>query len=157
MMVNHGQSSRDIHDLLGKNARIDTIQAGFLNVMLEHFSSFQKIRKELARLYLKNLNGIGDLILPTGLLQPEHNCHLFVIQTNLRDELKVFLQEKEIGTAIHYPAIIPKMKPYFTESEFPVSEKLVKTILSLPLNPYMDKSQVNRVCKAIKDFYSMTS
>ncbi|MCL6257618.1 DegT/DnrJ/EryC1/StrS family aminotransferase [Aquiflexum sp. TKW24L] len=155
--INHGQSTRDHHELVGKNSRIDTIQAGFLNVMFGHYDSFQKKRKELAKIYLKQLKGIGDLNLPIGLLDTSHNCHLFVVQTGYRDGLKSFLMEKEIGTAIHYPGIIPKMRPYFSETQFPVSEKMTQTVLSLPLNPYMDKSQILRVCKAIREFYSKTS
>jgi UDP-2-acetamido-2-deoxy-ribo-hexuluronate aminotransferase len=156
-LVNHGQSSRDHHELVGKNARIDTIQAGFLNVMYGHYDSFQKKRKDLAKIYLKHLNGVGDLNLPIGMMEPSHNCHLFVVQTDFRDDLKSFLMEKQIGTAIHYPRIIPKMNPYYSETQFPVSEKLTQTVLSLPLNPYMDKSQILRVCKAIQEFYSKTS
>jgi UDP-2-acetamido-2-deoxy-ribo-hexuluronate aminotransferase len=157
MLINHGQSLRDQHQDVGRNARIDTLQAGFLNVKLSFFDQWQEQRKTIAQKYLKKLSGVGDLILPHTILQPAHNGHLFVIQTSLRDKLRQYLNEKGIGTSIHYPKIIPKMPPYFVEGKFEVSEKLTETILSIPLNPYLEDEEVIRIIEEIRNFYPRIS
>ena len=151
--LNHGQTKRDEHHSIGKNARIDSIQAGFLNVKLEYFNTWQKKRKSLSSLYLENLKNIGDLLLPSFINQNNHNAHLFVIQTDKRDELKLFLENFGIKTAIHYPSIIPKMAPYLDGNEYHFSEKLSKRILSLPLNPWMSEEDVFSVSYFIKIFF----
>lgn len=157
MLINHGQPIRDQHDMLGRNSRMDTIQAGFLNAKLTYFQKWQEKRKNLAKLYLQHLSGKVDLVLPDSILDPDHNAHLFVVQTSFRDELKQYLQEKEIQTSIHYPSIIPKMKPYQTNEPFVNAEKLSRTILSLPLNPFLTEKEVLRIAKEIKTFYDKTS
>ncbi|MCH6201643.1 DegT/DnrJ/EryC1/StrS family aminotransferase [Aquiflexum sp. LQ15W] len=157
MLINHGQSFRDRHEMLGRNSRIDSIQAGFLNVKLAYFKKWQEKRKILADIYLQNLTGVGDLILPETILGSEHNAHLFVVQSNFRDELKQYLEDMGIGTAIHYPTIIPKMKPYLIQKEFHVSEIWSKRALSLPLNPFLKKNEVWYIIEEIKKFYSKTS
>ena len=157
MLINHGQPIRDKHEIVGRNARIDTIQAGFLNVKLAYFQKWQDKRKYFASLYLQHLSGIGDLILPESILNSDHNAHLFVIKTDYRSELKHFLQEKGILTAIHYPTIIPKMNPYLSKGLFVNSEKLTASSLSLPLNPFLEEKEVLKVIQQIKIFYSRTS
>ncbi|MCR9015383.1 DegT/DnrJ/EryC1/StrS family aminotransferase [Aquiflexum sp. XJ19-11] len=157
MLINHGQISRDHHEILGRNARIDTIQAGFLNVKMSFFQTWQQKRKTLAGVYLKKLSGVGDIILPETILAPDHNAHLFVIQSDYRDALRQYLENKGIGTAIHYPTIVPKMKPYSFQEEYKVSEKLSKTVLSLPLNPFLEENDIKNISAKIKNFYSKIS
>jgi dTDP-4-amino-4,6-dideoxygalactose transaminase len=157
MLINHGQVSRDHHEILGRNARMDTIQAGFLNVKLSFFQTWQQKRKTLAGEYLQHLSGIGDIILPESILASDHNAHLFVIQSGYRDTLKEYLENQGIGTAIHYPTIVPKMKPYFSQEEFQVSKKLSKSVLSLPLNPFLKEKDIWIIIDEIKNFYSKIS
>jgi UDP-2-acetamido-2-deoxy-ribo-hexuluronate aminotransferase len=152
-IANHGQTSRDDHHSVGRNAKIDSIQAGFMNVKMDHFESFQQKRKLLASIYLDSLKNISDLLLPYGILEPNHNSHLFVIQTDKRNDLKLFLDNKGIGTAIHYPTIIPKMLPYLDGSEYPIADNLSRQILSLPLNPWMKKEDVLYISNEIKKFF----
>jgi len=152
-LLNHGQSFRDHHVQIGRNARIDSIQAGFLNIKLEYFKGWQQKRKNLALIYLNGLKNIVDLTLPYDILEPNHNAHLFVIQTSERDKLKSFLEKKGIGTAIHYPNIIPKMLPYFDGKEYQSAENLSKGILSLPLNPWMIEDDILSINIEIKRFF----
>lgn len=153
LLLNHGQPLRDKHELIGRNSRIDTLQAAILNVMLEDFESNQVIRKELAKLYLQAFGGIPDLTLPSGILEADHNAHLFVVQTQRRDELKDFLIGKGIGTAIHYPKILPDMKPYQTKGDFRNARNLAIQGLSLPLNPYLKKEEVNFIIDTVHSFF----
>lgn len=152
-LANHGQTTRDEHHDVGRNAKIDSIQAGFMNVKMDYFESWQQKRKLLASQYLENLKNVGDLLIPLDILEPNHNAHLFVIQTNRRNDLKIFLERKGIGTAIHYPTIIPKMLPYLDGKEYPCAEKLTKRILSLPLNPWMTEDDVLSISFEIKRFF----
>lgn len=154
MLLNHGQEVRDKHEMVGRNSRIDSIQAGFLNVMLEKFASFQAIRKKHAKRYMEALLGIEGLKLPTGVLAENHNAHLFVVETADRDELKNYLQRKGVGTALHYPNILPKIKPFLSEGDFKNAGNLSQQGLSLPLNPWMKEEEIEYVVKAIQDFFA---
>jgi dTDP-4-amino-4,6-dideoxygalactose transaminase len=153
LISNHGQPVRDQHELVGRNSRIDSIQAGFLNVFLEKWEDNLAKRKSLAQIYLKELAGISDIRLPSGLELSDHNAHLFVIQTERRDELKAFLGDNGIGTAIHYPMILPEMKPFAFEGDFENARKLSRTGFSLPLNPWLRESEVREVIEKVREFY----
>ncbi len=154
LLANHGQPVRDIHTLIGRNSRIDSIHAGFLNVILNFFDDFQTRRKVLSKIYLERLSGIPDLVLPVGILEESHNAHLFAIQTSGRDKLKTFLSEKGIGTAIHYPQILPDMDIFEASGNFAVSRRISKSILSLPLNPYLEIEECDYICLTIKEFFT---
>lgn len=154
-LANHGQTARDEHHSVGRNAKIDSIQAGFMNVKMDYFESWQKKRKILASIYLDSLKNVVGLTLPEDILKSNHNAHLFVIQTDNRNNLKLFLESKGIGTAIHYPTIIPKMPPYLDGKEYPNAEKLSKFILSLPLNPWMTEDDVLSISNEIRRFFEI--
>jgi dTDP-4-amino-4,6-dideoxygalactose transaminase len=76
-----------------------------------------------------------------------------VIQTEKRDELRGFLAENGVGTAIHYPAILPDMKPYFSDGDFFHARNLANHGLSLPLNPYLSKEEVDKIIKVVQSFF----
>ena len=154
LISNHGQPVRDQHELVGRNSRIDSIQAGFLNVFLEKWEENLARRKAFAQIYLEELFGIPEISLPSGIHLSDHNAHLFVIQTERRDELKAFLAERGIGTAIHYPMILPDMKPFAFEGDFENARNLARKGLSLPLNPWLQESEVVEVIEKVKEFYS---
>ena len=153
LLLNHGQPTRDQHELIGRNSRIDTLQAGFLNVFLNDFEKHQAIRKGYAKLYLEGLEDIDELKLPCGILNEDYNAHLFVIKTKRRDALQSFLLENGIGTAIHYPEILPNMKPFFIQGEFPNAKKISREGLSLPLNPWMKVEEIEFVIQKIRQFF----
>lgn len=154
LLLNHGQPQRDRHELIGRNSRIDTIQAGFLNVITDEFDRFQDKRKSISRVYLESLKAIDQIILPYSILSADHSAHLFVIQTDRRDELQSFLMSERIGTAIHYPSILPDMKPFATEGIFVNSRKLSQRGLSIPLNPWLKEAEVLFIVQKIKEFFS---
>lgn len=153
MLLNHGQPVRDQHESVGRNSRIDTIQAAFLNVLLEDFKTNQQKRKAIASQYLDAFSGIKSMRLPKGILESDHNAHLFVIQTEKRDELKAFLKERAIGTSIHYPMILPDMKPYLIEGDFYNARHSAKCGLSLPLNPYLKEEEVGIIIETTLKFF----
>lgn len=153
LLLNHGQPVRDQHELVGRNSRIDTLQAAFLNVMLEDFDENQKRRKAIAKKYLEAFDGIAELILPKGILAEDHNVHLFVIQADRRDELRSFLEANGVGTAVHYPMILPDMKSYASAGDFFNARILAKNGLSLPLNPCLSENEVSQIVDLVLKFF----
>ncbi|WP_297335155.1 DegT/DnrJ/EryC1/StrS family aminotransferase [Algoriphagus sp.] len=153
LLSTHGQPIRDQHELIGRNSRIDTLQAGFLVEMLAEFEANQNIRKRIAQDYIQGLTGIPELILPEGMLEEDHNAHLFVVRTEKRDELQDFLAKNGIGTAIHYPQIIPSMKPFRIEGDFVNAQLLADQSLSLPLNPYLSQEESEYIVKKVRQFF----
>ncbi|GMQ30555.1 DegT/DnrJ/EryC1/StrS family aminotransferase [Algoriphagus confluentis] len=153
LLLNHGQPIRDEHELVGRNSRMDTLQAAFLNVMLEDFEKNQEKRKAIAKRYLEAFSGIPELTLPDGILAEDHNAHLFVIQTERRDKLKFYLAEKGIGTAIHYPMILPDMKPFSQTGDFKDSRRLAHRGLSLPLNPFLTSAETEEIIREVRRFF----
>jgi len=112
---------------------------------------------KLASDYLNLLDGVGDLQLPFTPTQAGHVYHLFVIRTSKRNELRDFLRVREIETAIHYP-IPPHLQKCFSDQgfkkgDFPITEAIADTALSLPLWPGMEAGELEYVCDAIKDFF----
>lgn len=154
LLINHGQTQRDKHSLIGRNSRIDTLQAGFLNVMLDRFDEFQVIRKRQAKLYLDSLMEIKGLNLPEGLMEVDHNAHLFVIQSDQRDDLQAYLKSKGIGTAIHYPMILPDMGIFDFRGDFSIGMKVANHGLSLPLNPFLLKQEQDYIIEQVRLFFN---
>ncbi|WP_209330216.1 DegT/DnrJ/EryC1/StrS family aminotransferase [Lunatimonas salinarum] len=153
LFLNHGQPKRDEHEISGRNAKIDTLQAAFLRIKLKHFESMQERRKKLAAIYLERLGGLSEISLPMGMLQADHNAHLFTIQCVNRDQLKAYMEERGIGTAIHYPEILPHLKPFLEGRAFPVASTIARSTLSLPLNPSLREEEVHRVCDALVAYF----
>ncbi|MDN3202823.1 DegT/DnrJ/EryC1/StrS family aminotransferase [Algoriphagus sediminis] len=154
LLSNHGQSQRDAHELSGRNARIDTLQAAFLSVQLSFFQEQQIKRKEIAKKYLEAFADLEELDMPKGILSEDHNAHLFVIKSKKRDELRSFLKLKGIRTALHYPMILPDMSPFRVDGDFSKARSITKTCLSIPLNPFLTDQEIDYVIKTVRDFYT---
>lgn len=155
---NYGSPKKYIHDELGLNTRLDEIQAAILLVKLKYLPQDNKRRQEIAQIYLEELKGIGDLILPTTKPENTHVYHLFVIRTKFRDDLQKFLRQNGIDTIIHYPIPPHLQKAYkhlgYRKGDFPISEELSNTVLSLPIYPTMEQWQIELVVDTIKRFFN---
>ena len=154
---NYGSSEKYVHNLVGLNSRLDEMQAAILSLKLEHLKGWTTERVELANKYADLLMSIPEIQLPFLEKNCTHVYHLYVIKTDRRDELQVFLAEKGVSTLIHYPNPSHLQKAYenlnYRLGDFPVAEKLSKTILSLPLYPGLKDEQIEYVCEQIKDFF----
>ena len=153
---NHGLRNRDECDFWGFNSRLDSIQAAIVNVKLNHFEEWNKKIRKIVDLYQKKLVGIVDFP-----LDKEHEksvYHLFMIQCDKRDDLQKYLLSKGIETKVHYPIPIhlqePAKKLGYEKGDCPVAELQAERILSLPVYPELNLSQVEKVIKNIKEFYS---
>jgi dTDP-4-amino-4,6-dideoxygalactose transaminase len=153
----HGQNRKYHHDFEGYTARLDTIQAIVLLHKLPLLTRWNGEREAIAQVYLEELEGIGDLVLPTIVSGSQPSWHLFVVRTGAPHTLGTFLAERGIGTGRHYPQPIHLSAAYASlghiAGDFPVTEKLAAEVLSLPLFPGMTVHQAGAVVTAIRDFF----
>lgn len=150
LLRDHGQAKKYFHEIEGYNGRLDAIQAGFLSVKLRHLKKWNEQRQEIARRYNTLLAGAKEgMTLPH---QPEWSrsvYHLYVLRVDDRVRLQKLLDEAGIGTGIHYPIALHLAKAYqglgFGAGDFPVAEKAVSQVLSLPMFPDLTSRQQDRV------------
>jgi dTDP-4-amino-4,6-dideoxygalactose transaminase len=154
---NYGSSTKYSNEELGINSRLDELQAAILSVKLKHLSGWTEERKSIANLYERKLKGVGDLILPYTSSGCSHVYHVFVIRSKQRDQLQQHLEAKGIQTRIHYPVPSHLQQAYsqlgFKAGDFPITEELSRTCLSLPLWPGMTESMIDYVCGSLAKFY----
>lgn len=155
LLRNMGSTKKYYHELAGYNARMDTIQAAILRIKLPHLDTWNKERQRIAARYLGHLKESG-VILPRGIADATHVYHLFVIQYERRDELQAYLADNGIQTLIHYP-VPPHLQPAledfgWIEGQFPITEQLSRTCLSLPLFVGITDGQVDYVSEKIIAF-----
>jgi dTDP-4-amino-4,6-dideoxygalactose transaminase len=162
MIRDHGQAKKYYHDVEGYNGRLDAIQAGFLKIKLDHLPEWNDQRRERARFYNESLAELGDLVtLPVEASWAKTVYHLYVIRVSNRDELMARLASHNIGTGIHYPIPLHLQKAYthlgHKVGDFPVSERLAREIVSLPMFPNLTAEQQTRVCDKLRDILWETS
>jgi dTDP-4-amino-4,6-dideoxygalactose transaminase len=153
----YGQRTKYDHVVRGYNSCLDSIQAAVLGIKLPRLREWNEARARHAARYREALAGVGDLVLPRARNDASHIYHLFIVQTEARDALKDHLAAAGIQTNIHYPIPIHLQEAYqdlgYCDGTFPVSERLAKRILSLPMFPEMTAGQIARVTDAIRGFY----
>jgi dTDP-4-amino-4,6-dideoxygalactose transaminase len=154
---NYGQQEKHHNELIGVNSRLDTLQAAVLQMKLQYLHRQNQERQRLADVYLQELQSIVDLTLPVTADHCGHVFHIFNIRTSSRNELKDYLQQKGIQTAIHYPVPIHLQQAYRylnqNTGDLPVTEELANTCLSLPLFPGMTEVEQERVIGCVKKFF----
>ncbi len=157
IMRNIGLRTRDDCVLWSHNSRLDTLQAAILLVKLRYLQEWTQQRRENARYYQTQLAGIPEIQVPQEREWEKCVYHTFVIQAERRDELRQFLSDRGIGTAIHYPVPIhlstAGKELGYAEGSFPVAEMQSHQILSLPIYPELTVAQLEEVCQNIKLFY----
>jgi dTDP-4-amino-4,6-dideoxygalactose transaminase len=157
MYATHGSLKKHEHQIEGINSRLDGIQAAILLAKLPHILKWTEERIRVAHTYNELLAGNSNIITPLVRLNSMHSFHLYIIQTTKRDELKNFLGQKGIETALHYPTILPLLPAYKylnnTESNFPNAINYQKNCLSLPIYPEITKEQIEYVSTCVNDFF----
>ncbi|WP_165732486.1 DegT/DnrJ/EryC1/StrS aminotransferase family protein [Polaribacter sp. 20A6] len=169
-IVNHGMYTRYYHDVVGVNSRLDSIQAGVLKAKLPLLDTYCEARRNAARFYNKALSVSEHIITPVtnsnatqscGEICDTCDCHVFhqytlQITNGKRDALHKHLLESGIPNAIYYPVALHSQKAYadtrYNESDFPVTNELIKTVISLPMHTELDKEQLEFITKTILDF-----
>lgn len=158
--ANHGRSKKYLHEMEGRNSRLDTMQAAILRVKLAHLSDWNGSRRRLAERYSENLRGVGDLALPVTLEGAEHVFHLYVVTTSHRDALLDYLTNQGIGAGVHYPCPLHLQPAYgrlgLCPGDLPSSEYVANSCLSLPLFPEMRDDEVDTVSEMVREYFRST-
>jgi dTDP-4-amino-4,6-dideoxygalactose transaminase len=147
---NYGSQVKYQNDYIGINSRLDELQAAFLNVKLPNLSIENNHRKAIAKRYLAEIKN-NKICLPTGIDFNNHVFHLFVIQTDNRNQLQDYLKQNNIETLIHYPIPPHKQKalPTYNKRSFPITENIHNRVLSLPISPVLTVDEVDTIIKVI--------
>ncbi len=152
---NYGSEKRYYNRVVGTNSRLDEMQAGLLRVRLKHMHELEAEKRALCEKYLKEIN--NPLIeLPKIREGATHIWHQFVIRCESRDKLMDYLNEKNVGTIIHYPIPPHLSEAYaylgFKEGSYPITEKYAKTVLSIPLYNGETKEEQDYVIKTLNEY-----
>lgn len=155
LLRNYGSVIRYDHSIIGYNTRLDEIQAAILSVKLPDLDALNYKRKLIANRYLKEIDS-KKYILPIVPIDIIPAWHLFVIQTNKREELLNYLNSKNIQTSIHYPKPCHLQDCYSANTkekiQLSISEKLANVILSIPMDPLLTDIEVTNIIKALNNF-----
>ncbi len=152
------QSVQYVHDEIGVNSRLDSIQAAILRVKLKHLDSYAAARQKAAAYYDKAFSGNAKIKTPERSKNSTHVFHQYTLVVNgvNRDELRQYLAEKEIPAMIYYPIPLHMQKAYkddrYKEGNFPVTEKLCANVLSLPMHTELDEEQLEYITRAVLEF-----
>lgn len=148
---------RYISELQGRNSRLDEIQAAILRIKLRNLDESNSKRIAIANYYISQLSSCTDIFLPSERKDSDHVYHLFVIQTNRRDQLIEYLRKKDIIAGIHYPVPVHLQKAYKDRirchSDMKTTESISNKIISLPIYPELDEKSQNIIVSTVKDFF----
>lgn len=167
-IVNHGMYVRYHHDVVGVNSRLDSIQAAVLRAKLPHLDSYNKARQDAARKYSKAFKDCPSIITPDTTTEKNCiktcgmcatcDCHVFHqytlrITNGKRDELAAKFQEEGLPFGIYYPIPLHLQKAYkderYIETDFPVTNRLVNEIFSLPMHTELEDDQIEYLTKLV--------
>lgn len=156
LLRNYGSGKKHYNDIIGYNSRLDELQATFLNVKLPYLNTWNRERRQIAAHYFHYLREVPEIILPYILPAAEPVYHIFVIRTSQRGALQQYLKSEGVETAIHYPVPPHLQKAYahlgYTKGNFPITENIAATCLSLPLYPGLREPQIRYVTEKIQSF-----
>ena len=149
-LANYGSIKKYVFKYVGRNSRLDEIQAAVLDVKLRHLDEDNAVRKQNARYYIEHIKH-PDIILPKVENWDSHVFHIFPIRTSRRDELQKYLTENGIQTNIHYPIPPHKQECYkeWNDLSFPITEKIHREELSLPMSPVMIADELVKVADVL--------
>lgn len=158
-IVNHGMYVRYHHDVVGVNSRLDSIQAAVLNAKLPKLDQYNDARQKAAQKYSSALTNHKNIVTP--FIAGEKDSHVFHQYTLRivgadRDGLMQHLISKDIPCAIYYPIPLHSQKAYldsrYKEEDFPITNQLVKEVISLPMHTELDDEQIKFITDSILEF-----
>lgn len=154
-ITNHGSTVKYYHDEIGVNSRLDSIQAAVLNVKLKYLDDYAEARQKVADYYDSAFSEHPNIIIPERNDQSTHVFHQYTIQLKDidRDGLKEYLKSKGIPAMIYYPFPLHLQSAYkylaYKENDFPVTERLCKTVLSLPMHTELENEELEFISKTV--------
>lgn len=158
-IVNHGMYERYHHDVVGVNSRLDSLQAAVLRTKLPKLDDYNKSRQNAAKKYSEALKDLKEVTVPyTKSSDDTHVYHQYTLKiaNGKRDALAKHLSEKGIPFGIYYPIPLHNQKAYkdarYNEKDFPVTNRLVEEVISLPMHTELDEEQISYITTAITEF-----
>lgn len=153
LLREYGWAERYVSHLAGTNSRLDELQAAVLRVKLRHLDADNAARARLAAAYEAGLGGTG-LVLPTTAPDRSHVFHLYVVRCPRRDELLGELRANGVGALVHYPVPVHLQPAYHDRlrgsGDLPQTERAAREVLSLPIYPELEASDVQAVIELIR-------
>ena len=161
----HGMRQRYLHEEVGWNSRLDSLQAAVLEVKLKHLPTWNAARRERAAVYDRLFHKAGlaasssteGVVLPIADPRAHHVFHQYVIQVSRRDLLRTFLADRNIGTEVYYPVPLhlqSSLAPLgYRNGDFPVAEQAAQEVMALPMYPELREDEQETVVDAIAHFY----
>ena len=153
----HGGAKQYHHDEVGLNSRLDTLQAAILLGKLPYLEGWSTARRARAARYSEAFRDLGPVRTPITDPANEHIFHQYTIRAERRDDLRAFLQSRNIGCMIYYPTAL-HLQPCFadlgyTMGSLPVTEQAMLDVISLPIYPELTDAQQDEVVSAVREFY----
>ena len=159
-LANHGQSQKYLHQRIGLNSRLDTLQAALLRVKLRHLPAAQAARQAVAARYDAALASLPGVQIPARDLRSSHVFHQYTIKVageGRRDALQNYLKENGVPSAVYYPLPVHAQPAYaylgYRLGQFPVAERLCQQVLSLPVHPGLTAAQGAYITRQIGYFF----
>ena len=149
IIANHGQRERYIHERVGMNSRLDTVQAAVLLEKLEVFAEEIDRRDRVAAWYREELEGLS-VALPVLLPGNTSVWAQYTIRADSRDRIAAALAQEGIPTAVHYPLPLNRQAACRTADPVPRAEEAARRVLSLPMHAYLSRDEVHRVASALR-------
>jgi len=154
-----GRVTKYVHDVIGYTSRLNTVNAAVGRVQLKHLDEWNEKRRKNAALYDRFLSDLDELVLPPSVgSEVEPVYHLYVIRLKHRNKLKKWLEENGVGCGIHYVLPIHLQPIYkqlygFSGGEYPKSEELCRTCLSIPMHLHLTLDKIRYVSEKIHEFF----
>lgn len=153
-LANYGSDYKYHHIYKGTNSRLDEIQAAVLDVKLNYLDRDNEARRSVAERYLSGIDN-PRIVLPSAPPEPQgHVWHVFVVRCQCRERLQAHLETAGVQTNIHYPTPPHKQLAYadWQDQSLPVTERIHREILSLPMSPVMSDAEVSTVIDAVNSY-----
>jgi dTDP-4-amino-4,6-dideoxygalactose transaminase len=151
--ANHGRRDKYVHETVGSNSRLDTLQAAILRVKLRHLDAWNAARRDVASLYDGLLKGQEGIRKVTSAAGAHHVYHLYVVQVEDRDRVRSALAAAGIGAGVHYPLPLHEQPAFaylgYAADALPATSRAAKRVLSLPIYPEITPAQIERVASAL--------
>ena len=151
MIAHHGQRVQYVHDMLGVNSRLDTLQAAILQIKLKHLNAYNHARQAVAAYYDQAFSGISGIEIPKRNPQSTHVFHQYTLTVPAlkRDAIRADLSECGIPSMIYYPIPLHQQKAYLqadvNDEQFPVTVNLCKSVLALPIHTEMTSEMLDYI------------
>jgi UDP-2-acetamido-2-deoxy-ribo-hexuluronate aminotransferase len=158
MIANHGQSVQYVHDSIGVNSRLDSIQAAVLRIKLKHLDEYAAARNKVAAYYDNAFANHPKLKTPARVKNSNHVFHQYTLQLKNvdRNALRTYLSENGVPAMIYYPIPLHMQKAYtdprYKEGDFPVTEQLCASVISLPMHTELSEETLHYITTKVLEF-----